>query len=347
MNRVQGHGGDAISGAKKARGRSGRLGVVAVTAVSAMALLGATSAQASTVSVGSVLPTTFKSEPVTPAQTLFNTVLPEAGANVASPVDGAIVRWRVQGAKGGPFLLRVLRPNGKGAYAAHGTSDPATPTGLGLQTFSTNIPVEAGDLIGIDTSAPGDEIGFVTAAGATYASMFPPPLEGATQPPSATKAGTEIELSAEIQPVPTITSVSPTAGSIAGNTTVTIKGHDFNGASGVKFGTKVAASFTVNSETEITATSPRSLKPGRFEVTVSTVAGESSGSGSGHFTYTACVVPKLKGKTLSVSKRKLKNAGCKLGKVGGTKSKTAKVVTQNPKAGKVVLPGSKVSVKVG
>ncbi len=60
-------------------------------------------------------------------KTLFNTALPEKGASLVSPVTGAVVRWRVQGAEGGPFFLRVLHPNGNGAYQAVGTSGPANP----------------------------------------------------------------------------------------------------------------------------------------------------------------------------------------------------------------------------
>ena len=75
-------------------------------------------------------------------QTFFNTALPEKGANLTSPVSGAIVRWRMQGAEGGPFYLRVLRPNGSGGYMAAGTSNPATPTNNELQTFTANLPVQ-------------------------------------------------------------------------------------------------------------------------------------------------------------------------------------------------------------
>jgi hypothetical protein len=316
---------------------------------SALALLGATGAQASTVTVGSVLPTTFTPEKFNQVQTLFNTALPETGANLVSPVSGAIVRWRIQGAKGGPFFLRVLHPNGKGAYAAHGTSGGATPTDAGLQTFTANISVEAGDLIGIDPTSAADEIGVATVAGASFANIFPPPIEGATVPASGGgKTGAEIELSAEVQPTPAVTSVSPFSGSIAGGSTVTITGHDFSGASAVNFGSTAAASFTVNSETQITATAPATKKVGGVDVTVKTLAGTSPTTRSDSFTYKGCVVPKLKGKTVKVSTKKLKNAGCKLGKVSGTKeNKQATVIQQKPKPGKVLVPGSKVKVKVG
>ena len=89
-------------------------------------------------------------------ETRFNTALPEKGASLTSPVTGTIVRWRIQGAEGGPYYLRVLTPNSKGAYEASGTSGPATPSGTGLQTFTAHIPIKAGDLIGIDPTHTTD-----------------------------------------------------------------------------------------------------------------------------------------------------------------------------------------------
>jgi trimeric autotransporter adhesin len=60
-----------------------------------------------------------------------------------------------------------------------------------------------------------------------------------------------------------------------------------------------------------------------------------------------CVVPKLKGRSLRVTRKKLKKARCKLGKVRGKKTKSAKVIKQSRKAGKRLAPGTKVSVKLG
>jgi IPT/TIG domain-containing protein len=337
-----------LAGGGRGFGRkAGRFAAHIATAASALALLGAGSAQASTITVGSVLPTTFASTPFGQVETFFNTALPEKGANLTSPVNGAIVRWRVQGAKGGPFFLRVLHPNGSGAYAASGTSGPATPSGTGLQTFNANLPVHAGDLIGIDPTSAADEIGVAEVAGASYAYIFPPPLDGATVPPSGSVAGKEVELSAEVQPAPEITSISPASGSIAGGTTVTIKGTNLGAASAVKFGTSPAASFTATSETEITATAPRSVKPGTVDVTVTTLAGTNPTARADRFTYVACIVPKLKGKTLKVAKRLLRGSHCKLGHVtrrGGATPKTGRVAKQSRKPRKVLPLGAAVGV---
>jgi hypothetical protein len=311
----------------------------------------ASAAQASTVTVGSVLPSPFVSTPFGQVQTQFNTALPEKGANLVSPTDGAVVRWRIQGAKGGPFFLRVLHPSGTGAYSASGTSGPATPSGAGpLYTFTTNMPIRAGDLLGVDPSSGTDEIGIAAVSGASFASIFPPPFDGATVAPSGTEPGHEIELSAEIQPTPEVTALTPASGSIVGATTVTIKGTDFNGTSEVKFGEKSAASFKIDNDNQITATSPSSKKPGKIHVTVTTLAGTSPSIGADRFNYTACVVPKLAGKHLKAAKKSLKQASCKLGKVkkiAGPASKVGEVVKQNPKAGKALAPGSKVNLKLG
>jgi IPT/TIG domain-containing protein/PASTA domain-containing protein len=333
---------DADSGGKP--GRSGRVGLVAIVAASACALFATTAAQAATVTVGSVLPVTFTSSPFGQVETQLNTALPERGANLVSPVNGAIVRWRVLGAKGGPFYLRVLHPNGSGAYTATGTSLPATPSGTGLQTFSTNMPIHTGDLIGIDPTNASDEIGVASVPGASSAFIFPPPFDGSTVAPSGATSGQEIELNAEVQPAPEITSIVPASGSVAGGTTVTITGTNLNAASAVKFGTTPAASFTVDSETQITAVTPPSTTASTVDVIATTLAGTSPVVKTDHFTYTGCVVPKLKGKTLKASKQSLRRANCKLGKVKGDQGKSATVTKQSPKPRKVLVPGSKVSV---
>jgi hypothetical protein len=329
----------------------GRLGLAAVVAASVWALPAATAAQASTVTVGSVLPVTFTPSTFGQVATRFNTALPEKGANLVSPVNGAIVRWRIQGASGGPYYLRVLHPTGNGAYTAVGTSPAATPSGTGLQTFAANMPIHAGDLVGVDPTNASDGIGVATVPGAGFASISPPPFDGATVAPNGpSAAGEEIELNAEVQPTPEITSIVPSSGSIAGGGSVTIKGSDFTNAAAVKFGTTPATTFTLDSESQITATAPAAIAPGSVDVSVTTVAGASPAVKADRFTYTACVVPKLNGKKLKPVKTKLKQAGCRLGSVTkkkGVTSKSGKVVKQTPTAGKVLTPGSKVSVRLG
>lgn len=262
-------------------------------------------------------------------------------------MNGTIVRWRMQDAEGGPFYLRVLRPNGSGAYTAMGTSNPATPSGTGLQTFTANLPVRAGDLIGVDPTNGTDKIGTAEVPGASYGFIFPPPFDAATVAPSGTTSGKEIELSAEVQPIPAIDSIAPDSGSALGGTSVKITGTDFTAASAVKFGSTPATGFTVESETQITAIAPASTTVGPVDVTVTTLAGTSVTTRDDQFTYEGCVVPKLKGKKLKPSRRALRRADCKVGTIQRIKGRRGRVIRQNPKPGKVLASGTKVNVTVG
>jgi hypothetical protein len=283
-------------------------------------------------------------------ETFFNAALPEKGANLTSPVSGAIVRWRMQDPAGGPFYLRVLRPNGSGGYMAAGTSNPVTPSGGGLQTFTANLPVQAGDLIGVDPTNATDKIGVAEVAGASYGFIFPPPFDGATVAPSGSEAGKEIELSAEVQPTPAITSLAPDFGPVAGGTSVTITGTDLASATAVKFGSVPATSFIAESETKITAVAPPSVTVGAVDVTATTIAGTSALTKGDRFFYEGCVVPKLKGKKLKNARRVLGRADCKVGKVTRRKarpSKAGKVLKQGAKPGKVLASGSKVNLVLG
>ncbi|NNN20370.1 MAG: hypothetical protein HKL80_00005, partial [Acidimicrobiales bacterium] len=85
-------------------------------------------------------------------------------------------------------------------------------------------------------------------------------------------------------PIPTVTSISPNSGPNTGGTRVTITGTGFSGATSVDFGTTSAASFTVNSDSQITATSP-SGSTGTVDVTVTTIDGTSAISTGDSFTF--------------------------------------------------------------
>jgi hypothetical protein len=55
---------------------------------------------------------------------------------------------------------------------------------------------------------------------------------------------------------PTITSISPSSGPVAGGQTVTVTGTDFTGVTAVKFGSTPGTSVTVISSTQLTVVSP-------------------------------------------------------------------------------------------
>ncbi|NVI85585.1 putative Ig domain-containing protein, partial [Janthinobacterium sp. BJB401] len=85
--------------------------------------------------------------------------------------------------------------------------------------------------------------------------------------------------------VPTVSSISPTAGPASGGTTVTITGSNFSGTTAVTFGATSAAGFTVNSATQITATAPSGT--GTVDVRVTTTGGTSATSAADQYTFVA------------------------------------------------------------
>jgi type II secretory pathway pseudopilin PulG len=87
-----------------------------------------------------------------------------------------------------------------------------------------------------------------------------------------------------------VTSISPNFGRAEGGTSVLISGSGFKNegvATAVNFGTTAATSFTVNSDTSITATAPAGT--GSVDVTVTTPAGTSPTNPLDLFTYAPTV----------------------------------------------------------
>jgi beta-lactam-binding protein with PASTA domain len=59
-----------------------------------------------------------------------------------------------------------------------------------------------------------------------------------------------------------------------------------------------------------------------------------------------CVVPSLKGWSLKADRKRLREAGCRLGDIRGARSKTAKVIKQFPAPGTTRAAGAAVAVKL-
>jgi len=92
---------------------------------------------------------------------------------------------------------------------------------------------------------------------------------------------------------PKVSSISPHSGPEEGGTTVTITGIGLGDVTSVKFGSTDAASFTVNSDTSITAVSPPGT--GTVWVTVEDARGPSYAGGGTYFRYgpeeAECMIP--------------------------------------------------------
>ncbi|MGD9479398.1 putative Ig domain-containing protein [Shinella sp. G-2] len=99
-------------------------------------------------------------------------------------------------------------------------------------------------------------------------------------------ANTPASIGFTYTPQPTVTAVAPIAGPTSGGTTVVVTGTNLVGATAVAFGATPAASFTVDSDTQIRAIAPAGAA-GTVDITVTTISGTSATSSADQFTYVA------------------------------------------------------------
>jgi hypothetical protein len=259
------------------------LGVVA-TAAAFVAASAASAATAAPITIGSPLTATFNPVPFEQTFTVANIVLGEPGAHVTSPVNGVIVRWRIEDAAGGPFELEILTPAPRTDYIGGARSAPETPRSGSIQTFSTDLPIKAGQTIGLDNTNSNAEIGGFLTSSATFVAWSPIP-DGASGGAPVIRMHEELAFNADVVPSPAVSGLSPASGSEDGGTRVFIVGQDLTGATRVDFGGRAAPSFRVVSDNGISAVVPASAHTGPVSVTVTTPGGTSARSGADRFTY--------------------------------------------------------------
>jgi hypothetical protein len=317
--------------------------------VALVALIGAPAASAQ-VTVGQTTP-----PGPTPELCDFGGPFDEIQSSVSSgnsyviPAAGVLTSWSTNtGLAPGQVLgMKVFRRTGALTYLVVGQDAPRPLAPSLLNTFPVSIPVLAGDRLGIslpagakancdfETGDVGDEI--------RYAEGNVAP--GGTVTFSTAETKSRLNVSATLLEPPTIASIGPAAGSVTGGAKVVITGANFALVSAVSFGATPAKSFTVDSETQITAIAPKSSKLIKVAVGVTTAAGLAGAPTT--FAYEGCRVPKLKDKRLKAVKKQAKKADCRIGKVkklGDATAKTGEVVKQNPPPGKILAPGTKIKV---
>lgn len=108
---------------------------------------------------------------------------------------------------------------------------------------------------------------------------------GSKSATSAAVAGAQIRAGGITPPIPHVSGTTPGRGPTGGGTLVTLTGSGFTGVTAVNFGTKPAADFSSDSDTQITAGSPPGT--GTADVTVTTPAGVSAASPAAKFTYSS------------------------------------------------------------
>lgn len=153
--------------------------------------------------------------------TMFQSQFP--GAALVVPADGVVVRWRLRGnsnssGEANQFQLRVLRPLPSGELLAAGTSTPVVVSSPPpyyeddeIRIFETQLPVRAGDRLGLTTGlgarAPQTG-GFGSPAhpGAMISVIFGSMPDGTSGQPRENPLPTEVNFNADVEmtdPVPT------------------------------------------------------------------------------------------------------------------------------------------------
>jgi hypothetical protein len=198
----------------------------------------------------------------------------------------------------GPVDVAVTTPNGTSA------SSPADQFSYEPVPTVTAVAADAGpvsggtsvDITGTGFIAGATSVSFGTGHAASVTVNSPTSLTVKSPSASAgtvdvtvtTAGGSSFTGTADqftYDPLPTITSISPSAGPITGGTEVTITGTNFvAGETSVALGTKVVSSATVASTT-ITLTTPASASSGAVDVRVTTPGGRSPTSSNDLFTY--------------------------------------------------------------
>jgi len=260
-------------------------GPLIAIAASATFLLAPACVHATTVTVGPSVPATAAKE------FTCNVFAPCPGVTFAQfsspgldevPANGTVKSWRVAGYA--LVALHLLEPGGEeGEWLGQGTSSQATDVKGGAN--ATSLPVRAGDLIGVDMGAPEKQaaLGYIEEASAEYLYFEPllPPFGGATPTPTS---GSRILLNADIVLAPVVSSVTPNTGVPTGGNSVTIAGLYLDGATGVKFGSTPASSFSLDSASQITAVAPAST-PSTVDVHVTGPGGTSEVNPADRYTF--------------------------------------------------------------
>jgi hypothetical protein len=284
-----------------------------------------------------------------------------AGSGYTAPAPGMITSWSTTAAAGGDQQLefKVFRPNGANSVLVVAHDGPRKLTPNAVNTFPVQIPVQAGDIIGLnDLNASlatpnacqfetGDLRDGLVGAGGNVS-------VGGTIPFNSAAAGDRFRMNvaARVLLAPTISSVSPATSPFRGGTEVTIRGSEFAEVKEVDFGRAPAFLFKVDSESQITAIAPgltpiNGISSIDAPVTIITAAGTAFSPGS--FSFRGCRSPRLVGRTLRAAVKLLRKAGCRPGTVKrhfGVTAKAHKVVRQRPEAGKVLAPGARINLTV-
>jgi hypothetical protein len=132
----------------------------------------------------------------------------QAAGGIASPVNGMVTTWRIRtGITPGPAALRLVRPLAGGLYTSAGATPQMTPTADSISTYPAQLPIQRGDLIGVDCCGAGGATFFTeTSSPQTSRLDFEPgPLAEGPGTASAGSDTFEVLINADIEPTSAFT----------------------------------------------------------------------------------------------------------------------------------------------
>jgi hypothetical protein len=154
--------------------------------------------------------------------TFQQVVLPSgsvAPGGLASPVHGTVVTWRIRTGSGtDPAALRVLRPIGGGSFLGAGRSSEVIPLTDTVSAYPTNLPIAAGDAIGLDCCATTGEF-FVDHGGDM--DYWNPVLPEGTSGAPGSENDVEMAINADIEPTSAL-AIGEVKSGKGGKVTVTV-----------------------------------------------------------------------------------------------------------------------------
>jgi PASTA domain len=173
---------------------STRVKAAVVVVAGAVLFSGTSTTKAATVTLGSPLINPLASRPIAISATVRQTALP--GATLVAPFNGQIESWRLINASGG-WALQVLHPSG-GGFVSTGSAHSGT-LGSGIATFTSGLPINAGDSIGLASDSGSSALGTNDATPGAAFNAYVPPLTDDTAPRTpSTSAARELGFNATI-----------------------------------------------------------------------------------------------------------------------------------------------------
>jgi hypothetical protein len=167
-----------------------------------LALLPAAPGKAS-VTLGQVAPPGFTPATCGPSSGAYVQPTVTSGTSFVAPGAGTLTSWstRATSASGQMMALRLFRPLGGAVYlnTSHDGPRPLAPSVV--NTFTVNLPIKAGDILGVDTSGTGNLVGCAfQVPGETRWGSFPEAVEDGESATFSDSANYRLNVSAVMNP---------------------------------------------------------------------------------------------------------------------------------------------------